>query len=161
MEAVIFVGVQGSGKTCFYRERFFETHDRISLDVLRTRQREQLLLAACLQARQPFVIDNTNPSSSDRARYIVSARAAGFRVVVYFFETSLRDAIRRNNERGGKEKIPVPGVAATFRKLQVPTQEEDIDAVHVVTISPENRFVVRTKFTTDKVRNFAEWNNPS
>lgn len=156
MEAIIFVGVQGSGKTSFYRERFFASHVRISLDMLRTRQREQLLLAACLQGRQPFVIDNTNPSPRDRARYITPARVAGFRVVVYFFDSSLRDAIRRNNRRGGKEKIPVPGVAATFHKLRVPTQEEDIDAVHVVTISPENRFVVRTEFTTDRVRNVAQ-----
>ncbi len=147
MEAVIFVGVQGSGKTSFYRERFFESHVRITLDMLRTRQREQLLLATCLQGRQAFVIDNTNPLPSDRARYIAPARAAGFRVVVYFFETSLRDAIRRNNQRGGKKKVPVPGVAATFRKLQVPTQEENIDAVYVVKISRENRFVVTTEFT--------------
>ena len=147
MEAVIFVGVQGSGKTSFYRERFFGSHVRISLDMLRTRQREQLLLAACVQGRQAFVIDNTNPLPSDRARYIAPARAAGFRVVVYFFETSLRDAIRRNNQRGGKKKVPVPGVAATFRKLQVPTQEENIDAVYVVKISHENRFVVTTEFT--------------
>jgi len=147
MEAVIFVGVQGSGKTPFYRERFFGSHVRISLDMLRTRQREQLLLAACVQGRQAFVIDNTNPLPSDRARYIAPARAAGFRVVVYFFETSLRDAIRRNNQRGGKKKVPVPGVAATFRKLQVPTQEENIDAVYVVKISHENRFVVTTEFT--------------
>ena len=147
MEAVIFVGVQGSGKTSFYRERFFESHVRISLDMLRTRQREQLLLVACLQGRQAFVIDNTNPLPSDRARYIAPARAAGFRVVVYFFETSLRDAIRRNNQRGGKKKVAVPGVAATFHKLQVPTQEENIDAVYVVRISQENRFVVTTEFT--------------
>ena len=147
MEAVIFVGVQGSGKTSFYRERFFESHVRISLDMLRTRQREQLLLVACLQGRQAFVIDNTNPLPSDRARYIAPARAAGFRVVVYFFETSLRDAIRRNNERGGNKKVPVAGVAATFHKLQVPTQEENIDAVYVVKISHENRFVVTTEFT--------------
>jgi predicted kinase len=146
MEAVIFVGVQGSGKTSFYRERFFESHVRISLDMLRTQQREQLLLAACLQGRQPFVIDNTNPLPSDRARYVAPARTAGFRVVVYFFETSLRDAMRRNNQRGGKKKVPVPGVAATFRKLQVPTQEENIDAVYVVKISHENRFVT-TEFT--------------
>lgn len=115
--------------------------------MLRTRQREQLLLAACLQGRQAFVIDNTNPLPGDRARYIAPARAAGFRVVVYFFETSLRDAIRRNNQRGGKKKVPVPGVAATFRKLQVPKQEENIDAVYVVKISHENRFVVTTEFT--------------
>ena len=127
-----------------------------SVSVKVTFASEQLLLAACLQARQPFVIDNTNPSSSDRARYIAPARVAGFRVLVYFFETSLRDAIRRNNQRGGKEKIAVPAVAATFRKLKVPTQQEDIDAVHVVTISPENRFVVRTEFTTERVRNVAQ-----
>jgi len=156
MEAAIFVGVQGSGKTSFYRERFFETHVRISLDMLRTRQREELLLAACLQGRQSFVIDNTNPLSSDRLRYIAPARAAGFSVVVYFFETSLRDAIRRNNQRTGKEKIPVPGVAATFRKLQFPKPEEDIDALYVVTISPESRFVVRNGFTADKERKFAQ-----
>src|SRR5690348_16523083 len=99
MEAVIFVGVQGSGKSTFYRERFFDTHVRINLDMLRTRHREQLLLAACLAAKQPFVIDNTNPLPADRARYIGAAREAGFRVIVYFFETSLQDAIRRNKQR--------------------------------------------------------------
>src|ERR1700730_11202058 len=127
MEAVIFVGVQGSGKTSFYRERFFESHVRVSLDMLLSRQREQFLFAACLQAKQPFVIDNTNPMPSDRSRYIVPARASGFKIIGYSFQTSLKDAIRRNNQRGGKQKIPVPGVAATFRKLQAPTFDEDFE----------------------------------
>ena len=42
METVILVGIPGSGKTTFYRERFFETHVRISLDMLRMRDREGL-----------------------------------------------------------------------------------------------------------------------
>jgi predicted kinase len=142
MEAVLFVGVQGSGKTTFYRQRFFDSHIRISLDMLRTRRREELLLAACLQAKQAFVIDNTNPSLTDRARYIEPARAAGFRVIAYFFETSLRDAIRRNNQREGKQKISVPGVAGTFRKIQTPTMEEGFQQIYTVRISPENTFVV-------------------
>ena len=37
MEAVILCGVQGSGKTTLYRDRFLETHARISMDLLRTR----------------------------------------------------------------------------------------------------------------------------
>ena len=143
MEAIILVGVQGSGKTTFYRERFFDTHVRISLDMLRTRHREQLLLAACLAAKQPFVIDNTNPLPADRARYIGLAREAGFRVVAYFLESTLHEAIQRNNKRAGKQKIPVPVVAGTFRKLQPPTLEEGFDAVYRVTISPEGAFVVR------------------
>jgi predicted kinase len=144
MEAVIFVGVQGSGKTSFYLKRFFDTHVRISLDVLRTRHRERVLFAACLHAKQPFVIDNTNPLPADRARYIGPARAAGFRVLAYFFDTSLPDAIRRNNQRSATKRIPVPGVAGTFRKLQPPTLAEGFDRVHVVRIAADGEFVVIT-----------------
>jgi predicted kinase len=142
MEAVIFIGVQGSGKTTFYRERFSDSHIRISLDKLRTREREQLRLVACLHAGQSFVIDNTNPSISDRMRYIESARTAGFRVVAYFFESTLNDAIRRNNQRSGKQRIPVAGIAATFRKLQPPSMEEGFDTIHTVKIGGDGRFVV-------------------
>jgi predicted kinase len=142
MEAVIFVGVQGSGKSTFYREKFFDTHVRINLDMLRTRQREQLLFTACLNSRQPFVIDNTNPLPADRERYIAGARAAGFSVVAYYFDVPLKDAIRRNNQRAGKHKVPVPAVAATFRKLQPPTAAEGFDAIFRVSISPEGSFLV-------------------
>jgi predicted kinase len=147
MEAVIFVGAQASGKTTFYRERFFDTHVRISLDMLRTRHREQLLLAACLAAQQSFVIDNTNPLPDDRARYLGPARQAGFRVVAYFFETPLGDAIRRNKERTGKRRVPVPAIAGTLRKMQAPTTEEGFDEVYRVTIVPEGGFVVSKSAT--------------
>ncbi len=148
MEAVIFVGIQASGKSTFYRERFFDTHVRINLDMLRTRQREQILFAACLQAQQPFVIDNTNPLPADRARYIEPARAAGFHVVAYFFETTLKDAIRRNDQRSGKRKIPVPAIAGAIRKIQPPTIGEGFDEVFTVTISAENKFSVARRAAT-------------
>jgi predicted kinase len=151
MEAVIFVGVQGSGKTSFYLDRFFETHVRISLDMLRTRHREKILLTACLESKQPFVIDNTNPLPEDRARYIGPARAAGFRVVAYFFETSLRDAIRRNNQRQGKKKIPIPGVAGTLHKLQPPTSTEGFDELYSVNISADHKFNVATGWSKRSV----------
>jgi predicted kinase len=141
-EAVIFVGIQGSGKTTFYRERFFETHVRINLDMLRTRRREQLLFEACLQSGQSFVVDNTNPLATDRARYIEPARAAGFSLVAYFFQTDLRDAMRRNNQRAGKSKIPAVALAHTLKKLQPPTLDEGFSKIYTVEISAENRFVV-------------------
>jgi len=142
MEAIILVGVQGSGKSTFYRQHFFDTHVRINLDMLRTRHREQLLLAACLAAKQPFVVDNTNPWPADRARYIGLAREAGFRVVAYFLDSTLREAIQRNNKRAGKQKVPVPAVAGTFRKLQPPTLEEGFDVIYRVTASAGGSFVV-------------------
>ncbi len=96
MEAVIFIGIQASGKSTFYQERFFKTHVRINLDMLKTRRREDILLDACLQAQQPFVVDNTNVLRREREKYIQKAREAGFHVIGYYFETSLPDALRRN-----------------------------------------------------------------
>ena len=69
MEAVIFCGVQGSGKSTFYTDRLADSHVRINLDMLRTRRREQILLRACIEAKQPFVVDNTNPTIESRRRY--------------------------------------------------------------------------------------------
>ena len=142
MEAVIFIGIQGSGKSTFYRERFFDTHVRINLDMLRTRQREQLLFNACLSAQQSFVIDNTNPTKSDRARYMAPARAAGFRVVAYLFKSSVRDAIQRNNQRKLKAKIPPAAIAGTFKKLEPPSLEEGFDEIFTVEIATEGTFLV-------------------
>ena len=48
MEAVIFVGLQAAGKSSFFVERFFQTHVRINMDMLRTRHRERTLTQACL-----------------------------------------------------------------------------------------------------------------
>ncbi len=142
MEAVIFVGIQASGKTTFYRERFFETHIRLSLDMLRTRNRERILLQACLAARQPFVVDNTNVLASERAVYIEAARRAGFRVVGFFFRTEARAAIARNTGRTGKRAIPAAGILATLKRLQPPAPEEGFDRLYTVEIGENGEFVV-------------------
>jgi predicted kinase len=149
VEAVIFIGIQGSGKSSFFRERFFDSHVRINLDMLRTRRREELVAAACLQAGQSFVIDNTNTQPSDRARYVGPARAAGFRTVAYFFESSLRDAMRRNNLRAGKQKVPAPAVAAAFKKLVPPSAEEGFDEIYTVTLTAGRGFVVSKSSSQD------------
>jgi len=44
VEAVIFVGIQATGKSSFYRKHFFDTYVRINLDMLKTRYRERLLV---------------------------------------------------------------------------------------------------------------------
>jgi hypothetical protein len=139
---VVFCGVQAAGKSTFYRERFFETHVRISMDLLKTRTRERLLLQACLAAKQPFVVDNTNPLAADRAKYVHPARAAGFCVSGYFFRATTREAIARNKQRTDKAPIPVPGLLGTYKRLEEPRWEEGFDALFTVTLTPANVFVV-------------------
>jgi predicted kinase len=142
MEAVIFVGIQASGKSTFYRERFFATHVRISLDLLRTRRRERSLLDWCLDHQQPFVVDNTNPTAAERAVYIAPAQAAGFRVVGYVFESDASASIRRNEGRSGAARVPPAAIGGTKRRLELPTLAERFDVLHFVRIGDDDRFVV-------------------
>jgi hypothetical protein len=101
-----------------------------------------VLFEACLAVGQSFVVDNTNPLPADRARYIGPARTAGFRLIAYFFVTPLREAMRRNNLRILKQKIPAVAVAGTYKKLQKPTLEEGFDEVHTVELTPEDKFLI-------------------
>ena len=143
MEAVILIGIQGAGKTTFCRERLGQTHIRISLDVLKTRPRERELLQTCLAARQNFVVDNTNVRAADRAVYIAAARQAGYDVTGYFFDAAPRDALRRNAQRSGKEKIPPAAVVGAWKRLERPRLEEGFDHLWTVTLDESDRFVVR------------------
>jgi predicted kinase len=142
MEAVIFIGIQGAGKSTFYKERFFDTHMRLNLDMLKTRHREQLLLKAFIEAKQSFVVDNTNVTREQRARYITAAKPARFKIIGYYFETVIEDAMKRNSVRSGKKRIPERGISATYKKLETPSLNEGFDLLYRVHIDSLNNFVV-------------------
>lgn len=145
MEAVIFCGIQATGKTTFFKENFFKTHMRISLDMLNTRNKERRFIETCLSTFQPFVIDNTNPSREERAMYIALARANKFKVTGYYFQSKLADALERNSQRSGKEKIPEIGVRGTFKRLEVPSVDEGFDKLFYVT-AVNNTFTIKEWF---------------
>lgn len=142
MEAIIFCGIQASGKSTYYQQHFFHSHVRISMDLLRTRNRERRFLELCLQSGQRFVIDNTNPSAEERSRYIIPARNARFKVIGYFFESQLQEAIRRNAGRLGKARIPEKGIGGTRKRLEIPTLAEGFDLLYKIRLSPDNRFSI-------------------
>ena len=141
MEAVILCGVQGSGKTTLYRDRFLETHARISLDLLRTRPREAAFLKTCIETKMPFVVDNTNPTPADRRRYVELARAAGFKVIGYLVEADAGEAFARAG-------IPPGRVAATARALQPPTPEEGFDELWHATAAAGGGWRIEPLLTT-------------
>ncbi len=133
MEAIIFCGIQATGKTTFFKENFFKTHIRISLDQLNTRNKELRFIETCLLTSHPFVIDNTNPTTEERAKYIAMAKASKFKVIGYYFQSKLADALLRNNQRTGKENIPELGIKGTFKRLVLPSLTEGFDELYYVT----------------------------
>ena len=89
------------------------------------------------------MLDNTNPTVAERARSIAIARRAGFRVIGYYFETDLGEALRGNAPRPERQRIPPKGIAGTFKKLQPPSRAEGFDALYLVRIERPGTFTVR------------------
>ena len=99
------MGIQGSGKSEFYNRYLSDSYVLINLDTLKTRNRERQLLKDCIDVGKDFAVDNTNPTKEDRQRYIVPAKASGYRVIGYFMESKLQACSERNNLREGKENF--------------------------------------------------------
>ncbi len=139
MQIIIFTGIQATGKSSFFKENFFDTHIRINFDMLKTKHRENLLVEACFQAKQPFVIDKTNPTIEERAKYIAQAKQHKFSVVGYYFASIIAEAIKRNEMREVNAKIPEKGIRGTFSRLQIPTFAEGFDELFYVNFSVRDK----------------------
>jgi predicted kinase len=110
--------------------------------MLRTRHREEMLLKTCVECGISFVIDNTNPTALERAKYVQPAKAAGFRVLGYYFESRVSAAIRRNSGRAVHEQVPERGIQGTAGRLELPKLTEGFDQLSYVRIQEDGTFVV-------------------
>lgn len=142
MELILFIGIQATGKSSFYLDRFFCTHMRVNLDMLKTRHRESLLVAACLESKTPFVVDNTNLNRADRAKYITEAKLKGFAVRGYFFQSRLADSLTRNAGREGNARVPDVAIRSSVGRLELPSLNEGFDSLFFVRMSAQNQFIV-------------------
>ena len=142
MEMAIFIGIQASGKSTFYKQQFYNSHIRLNLDMLRTRHRENLLMLACLGAKQAFVIDNTNPTPEVREPYITLARSHDFQITGYYFQSSVDESLNRNAKRHPKEQVPDVAIYATHKKLVLPDYTEGFDKLYYVRVGRTGDFSV-------------------
>ena len=145
MEMVLFIGNPATGKSTFYKERFFRTHVRVNRDMLRTARREELLIKACLEGKTKFVVENTNLARAVRASYIASARRARFAVVGYFFESAAVDAVQRNKLRPEEERVPAVAIWAANKRLEIPARDEGFDELYRV------RMIQPAGFSVDRI----------
>jgi predicted kinase len=148
-ELVIFVGLQASGKSAYFRERFATTHELVSKDLLgnnknRNRRQAQLIEAA-LRAGSSVVVDNTNPTVEDRRPLIELGRALGARIVGYYFDSTVRGCVGRNRRRTGKDQVPDVAIFATAKKLVPPSYSEGFDELRRTRITDDSTFEVRAE----------------
>lgn len=146
MELAIFMGLQASGKSAFFRTYLANTHQQIGKDLMRNnknrdRRQTQLLIEA-LEAGRSVAIDNTNPNLAERAALIQQGQRYGAKIIGYYFESKLKDCLRRNQQRMGKAKIPDVGLYATLKKLVLPSYTEGFDRLFYVAIAADEGFKI-------------------
>lgn len=112
------------------------------MDMLKTRNRERILFDACLEGKQPVVIDNTNPTKEERKKYIDGLKLNRFEVIGYYFSSELSQCLERNSTRTGNERIPDIGIKATYKKLELPEYSEGFDRLYYVSLK-NNSFDVK------------------
>jgi predicted kinase len=147
MEMIMLIGVPGSGKSTFFKENFFHSHVRVSLDLLRTKNRERKLLEFCFETSMPFVLDNTNVSAEERKNYIESAKSFQYKVRGYYFRSDVKKCLERNSNRQGRYKVPEVAIFSKYKELQIPSYEEGFDELLYVEAMEGNSF------------NLNEWKN--
>ena len=149
MNLVLLMGLQASGKTTFRKQHFAAPHAVVSLDesdpkgnVKNAREREAKLLGEALAASRDVVVDNTNPTRAERARYLEAARQAGYRISGYYFRSDFKESLARNAGRSVEERVPSVALKATIKRLERPEWDEGFDELYYVYIDRLGRFVV-------------------
>jgi predicted kinase len=136
LELIVFVGLQGSGKTTYYQRHFAATHVHVSKDLMvgaRGRETMQMKqIDEALGAGRSVVVDNTNPTRESRAALIAAGRRHGARVIAIAFEVHVPTSLARNRQREGRARVPDVAIFVTKKKLVAPTLEEGFDEVRVV-----------------------------
>ena len=140
MEALILIGIPGSGKSTFFKDRFADTHVRVNRDMLTTPHRQRVLVEACCRAGIAFALDNTNVTVEERGGVMALAKAAGFTVTGYFLESKIAPCLARNAARPAP--VPEAGVRGRRNALELPRRAEGFDALWFVRIVGEGAFEV-------------------
>ncbi len=128
-ELVILCGIPGSGKTKLYDEEFSKTHFHLALNstASESRDREWGIFEAAMVRRDSIVIDNNNLTPKQRERYIIPARASGYRIVGIELQVDVPKALERLSQR--KHKPTEAALSSLEKKLVSLQLGEGFDSV--------------------------------
>lgn len=139
MEVALLTGLQGAGKSTFFRQYLAETHTHVSKDNFRNNRRpgrrQRHLILEALEAGRSVAVDNTNPTIADRAEVIELARSFGATTVCYFFPPDIEGSLARNAGRSGWARVPDGVIRFLARRFEMPTPGEGFDRFFEVRIT--------------------------
>jgi hypothetical protein len=152
-EVAILIGLQGSGKSTFFRDRLAGTHVHVSKDELGKRHRQQRqmrLIDEALTERRSVAVDNTNPSPQEWDPLIAMARDHSAKVTGYWFPPDVPGSLRRNAARPSKTRVPDVGIFATVSRLRRPRRADGFDELRAVRFDETGGFDVTTMDDADE-----------
>jgi predicted kinase len=152
---VVFVGLQASGKTTFYRRHLATTHAHVSKDnwpnAKRKERRQARVVKELLGAGRSVVVDNTNPGPDDRRPLVELAWAHDATVIAVYFDSTMDQSLTRNELRQGRARVPLVAIRSAARRLRPPTLQEGFDRRYLVRITRPDEFDV-TEWSNDDQR---------
>eukprot|EP00760_Papus_ankaliazontas_P007166 PhM_4_TR13293/c0_g1_i1/m.92133/K08073/PNKP; bifunctional polynucleotide phosphatase/kinase len=140
-EIVVTVGFPGSGKSSLVKKHFLSKgYVHVSRDVLKTPEKCVKVATEAVAAGKSVIVDNTSPSSTDRARYINVGNAHGVPTRCLWMATT--EAMAKHLNAFRKRLRPeayVPGIAYNMYKknFEEPTTSEGFVHVAKVTFTPD------------------------
>ena len=141
MEGIIFIGIPASGKSTFYQKRFSKTHKIVSLDLVKSRTKEDILLNDLIAANEKIVIDNTNLTKAKREKYFALFKIANYKVIGYYFEPDPENCIKRNSKRKDKKRVPDFVITNMNNELETPRLNEGFHKLYSVKIRSKSYVV--------------------
>ena len=141
--AVIFVGMQGTGKTEFYNRYFADAYVRIGLSELGTRQAERAVIRECISDKSSYVLDSQNLTREDRRRYFPRAKEAGYRVIGYYFPSTVEASLAHAGLK--YDKTAERRQKKAFDRIEPPEYNEGYDELYTVIIHRDG------SFTTERI----------
>lgn len=118
---LIFVGMQGSGKSTFYHKNLeHKGWVHANQDILKTEKKVLKTIETALSGGQSVAVDATNPTVAKRKLYINLAIKYQIPTLIVYF-------VRNGYEYNKLREKPVPTIAYSmyFKNLEEPTSETD------------------------------------